>query len=790
MRRSDIDAGTGSSRRLSLIADILATLLVSLAALLLMLPAPARAQQDARIEGVVLDAETREPLPAANVFLRDLGRGTFSDLEGSFRIPDLPPVEDVLVASFMGYRSWEREIRLRAGEVERVEILLQPQTLEMGDITVTASRRAESEFRTTKAVTVSGEETITRRPAGSTADALREEPGVLVQKTTAGHGTPIIRGHIGKDILLLYNGVRLNKPTFRPGGNQYMDTIDAETLSRIEVVRGPGSVLYGSDAIGGMVNMITRAPAFREDAGWTPRLRTRYTSSDNGRALHAGIERYGPSFSARLGVTLREVGNLDPGGAIPVHDPTGYGEASGHAIMAWKLGENRTLRMDLLSVEQSEVPRYDQYASGSHEKYLYEPQRRFLGMAVYEHRRPLPWLDNLEFNVSWQQEHEGRIQRRTGSDQLRTDDDMLTTYGTFLQATSVIARRHALRWGVEFYHDLVESSRLITEPDTTYSTRGAYPDGSEFNQIGAFLSDDITLTSATDLTVGLRESRVWYSAPLEAPFGYTESAFDNLTGNIGVSHRLRPWMNIIGSLSRGFRAPNFNDTVVLKATNSGVDAPNPDLDPELSTNYEVGMKFEWDRNDIEAFAYYTDLSQLIVERPGTYQGLSFLDEDGDGVQDPGEPPIQQKFNAARAFIRGAEIQGRWHFLPAWRVRWNAFWTYGQNLTDDEPMRRIPPLMGLAGIAWEHGETTLELFVRAADEQRRLSSGDIDDSRIDPGGTPGWSDWNLRGRRDLGPVRLDVTLGNIFDHAYKEHGSGVFNPGRYVVLALTWDGPGF
>ena len=263
--------------------------------------------------------------------------------------------------------------------------------------------------------------------------------------------------------------------------------------------------------------------------------------------------------------------------------------------------------------------------------------------------------------------------------------------------------------------------------------------------------------------------------------------FNNLTGNIGLSHRLKPWMNLVGSVSRGFRAPNFNDTVVLKATNSGVDAPNPDLDPELSTNYEAGIKLEWDTSDIEAFAYYTELSQLITERPGTYQGLPFFDEDGDGVQDPSEPPIQQKSNAARAFIKGAEIQGRWRFLPRWRLRWNAFYTYGRNITDDEPMRRIPPLMGLVGVAWEGDTTTLELFVRAADEQRRLSGGDIEDSRIDPGGTPGWSDWNLRGQHDLGPVRLDLTLGNLFDHAYKEHGSGVYNPGRYLVLALTWQG---
>jgi len=246
------------------------------------------------------------------------------------------------------------------------------------------------------------------------------------------------------------------------------------------------------------------------------------------------------------------------------------------------------------------------------------------------------------------------------------------------------------------------------------------------------------------------------------------------------------WLNVVAGVARGFRAPNFNDTVVLKATNDGVDAPSPGLQPEVSTNYELGLKMEWDGSDVEVFGYYTWFSDLIVDGiPGTYRGLPFWDEDGDGIQDPGEPGIFIKENAAEAFIKGVEMQGRFQLSPSWMVRANAFYTYGRNITDDEPMRRIPPLMGLFGVEWRSGTTRMELFVRAADEQRRLAGGDISDTRIDPGGTPGWTDWNIRGSRPLGPFRLDLTLGNLFDHAYKEHGSGVYNPGRHLVVAVTW-----
>jgi len=746
---------------------------------------PAAAQDTGAVTGTVLDAVTRTPLPATNIFLRESGQGAFADREGEFTIPGLPALEDVLVVSRVGYQDQEIPLELDTGQRITIEILLEPHTIDMGRVTVTAERRIESEHRSHKPIGLTEEEQIVVRPGSSTADALRENTGVLVQKTTAGHGAPIIRGLIGKNILLLYNGVRLNKPIFRQGGNQYLNTIDAESLTRMEVVRGPGSVLYGSDAVGGMVNLITRPPAFRgEGIRYRPRLHTRFTSGDDGRSLHLGLERSGPRFSAVLGATTRTVGNLNPGGAIPDHDPTGYDENSGYFIGAWRLSERQTLRLDLLEVLQRKVPRYDQYASGNYETYLYDPQRRFLGMLAYTHHQPRPWLNSLELNISFQREHEGRLKRKPGDDTLRRESDRLTTIGTFLQATSLLAGRHVMRWGLEYYHDDLSSSRRDITGGTVEEKRGAYPDGSTFDQFGVFISDDVMLGHFVNATLGLRYSSISYSAPLEEPWGEFEDSFTNLTGNLGLTWRARPGLQLLANLSRGFRAPNFNDTVVLKSSQDWIDAPSPGLEAEVSTNYEAGFKTEWNSSDIEGYLYYSAFDDLIVRRDGTYGGESWLDLDGDGVQDQGEN-IKVKANQGEAFITGAELQARFRLLDSIFLRGNVFYTYGQSTTLDEPMRRIPPLMGLAGLIWRGEGKTLELFVRAAGAQDRLSADDIDDTRIDPGGTPGFSDWNLRGSWQLGSWRLGVTLGNIFDHAYKEHGSGVYNPGRYLALSLGY-----
>lgn len=751
--------------------------------LLLCLPlAPASA---AVLKGLVRDGETHRPLPAANLSLGDTGTGTFADARGAFLIHQPGAIRDTLLVTHVGFAPRRVAIEVAAQDTLSLDLRLQPRTLELANVIVTASRRAESEVRVAQAVVVAGEEEIAARAGGSTADALREVPGVLVQKTTAGHGAPIIRGLIGKNVLLLYNGVRLNKPTFRPGGNQYMNTIDAESLRRVEVVRGPGSVLYGSDAIGGVVNMITMPPRFTTTGRQlAPQARLRFTSADQGLSLHAGLRAAGTQLATQLGLTLRRVDDLKPGGDLAKQVPTGYREWGIHSVSAYRPRPGHLLRMDLFALRQDDVPRFDQYESGRYQDYRYKPQERFLGMAQYSLRNGSPWMTSLEANLSWQWEHEGRWLQRSGSELLQRDDDRLHTGGCWVQGASALGNGHWLRWGAEYYGDLIQSSRRERVDAVEISVRPAFPDGSRSDALGIFLSDDIEIGRKLSLSLGLRRSWISLRAPLEAPYGRYSDRFDPWTGSFSLAHHPLANTTLFASVARGFRAPNFNDTVVLKTTSSGVDAPSPGLEPETSTNYELGLKWEAGNRELEAFVYRTEMRDLIVERPGSYLGLPFWDTDGDGIWDEHELPIEVKQNADRARIQGAEVQGWWQPLDEWRLRGNATYTHGQNLSDEVPMRRIPPLMGLAGLMWQRDERRVELFLRAAGEQIRLSPGDIDDPRIAEGGTRAWSDWNLRARDRWGRVAVSLAFTNLFDEGYREHGSGVANPGRGVVMMVS------
>lgn len=760
--------------------------------IILTLSANSNAQQKARVTGQILDEVTRNPVPSVNIFFEKTRNGTISDKKGHYTIENVNPGSKMLVIQHIAYANRKISLKLTAQQIKRLDILLTPNVLPLDEIVFTAGRHAETLFQSHQNITMATEEEISQRTSSNTADAVREMPGVLVQKTTAGHGSPVVRGMIGKDVLLLYNGIRLNKPTFRFGANQYMNTIDAESLERIEVIKGPGSVMYGSDAIGGVVNMISESPlAFEQIKGLRTTISTRYGSADLSRIFHSKIINSFGRVVLSSGITLKKIGNLRAGSDIGSQSPTGYDEWNGNLKIGVRLSQQTSLDFDFLYVSQKEVPRYDKYVNGSYQTYLYDPQNRLLSSVTLISRpEKINWISSMQWNFSYQVENEGTIERKTGSELITKNRNDLTTFGSFLQINSVLPGNHVLTYGYDIYRDRVESRRTREQNGSVGSRpRGNFPDGSTYRSLGSFINDNIIFSSKFDLTFGFRWSQMVIYAPLDEQFGNFTDTYDDLTGTAGFSFKPVSWLNIIGTYAKGFRAPNFNDAVVLKVSNSGVDAPSRGLSPEKSHNFELGVKLDREKTNGSFFVFYNRLNDLIDRYLGTYNGLSFFDENENGIREPDEADIYQKRNVARAYIGGWELAGNYRFSSEWSFRGSTFWTYGKNVTVNEPMSRIPPLMVLVAIRYSpSSKYSIETFVRAAGDQNRLSSRDKDDSRIDPGGTPGWWTLNIRcGYQIIKGLKLNVTIENILDETYKEHGSGVYSPGRNFVVGLRYGG---
>jgi len=742
----------------------------------------------ATIEGLVAERLTRQPVAGATVRVIQSSHTAVTDEAGRFLIANVAPGHYDIRLSHIGYADASRRVVVARDETARLTVFLRTITTDVGGLTVTATRFGEAVFSSAQNVSVTPARRFAERDFSTTAEVLREEPGVLVQKTTHGHGSPVLRGLLGKYVLLLYDGIRLNKPTFRFGANQYLNTVDLATVDRVEVVRGPSSVMYGSDAIGGVINLVPLPPR----AGGTgiilnPSMVTRYSSADDGKSVNlrlTGSYRY---LSALYAVTLKDIGDLRAGGEVGKQRPTGWQEANHSTHLFIRLDENSLLRLDYLAVRQTEVPRYDRYVSGDFQEYVYDPQDRDLLALTVTSDDLGSSVHSVKAAVAFQREVEGYIEQRTGSAEVTQSEDEVRTWGGYVQLASVLRSVHWLSYGLEHYRDRLDTRRMRMSGGATWDVRPTFPDESEYRSTGLFLQDEWRLQKNVALTTGVRYSRFAIDSPLEDPFGRFEDSFDDVTAALSLSVKPDPAVHILGRWSRGFRAPDLNDEVVLKVSSSGVDAPSPGLGPEHCNNFELGTKVRTARMQGSLFLFYNQLSNLIDRRPGTYDGKTYFDENGNGVKDSAEFDIFQKYNVGRSHIYGFEYESFFKISEKWEARAACFWTRGENHTANEPLSRIPPFMGMVSIrVHPHARGWVELFVRMAGEQRRLSTRDIDDTRIGPEGTDGWATLNFRSHVELGPTFVNITLENVTDRAYKEHGSGICSAGRGVVLAAGLD----
>jgi len=667
----------------------------------------------------------------------------------------------------------------------------------------------------------------------TTADLLALSGRVFVQKSQMGGGSPMVRGFSANRLLLSIDGVRMNNAIFRSGNLHNVIAIDPFGIGNAEVMYGPGSIIYGSDAIGGVMDFRTlSAPLSNNDSLRTEGgIALRYASANREKTVHADIGlgkrrwamltsfTYSDFDDLRMGrrggqerYLRREYVETGAQGDVVKANPnphvqrhTGYLQRNLMQKIRYKASDNLELQYTLYYASSGDVPRYDrliQYRQGRlrFAEWSYGPMQWTMHHLQTNHEGNNVLYDRSRVTFAFQDHRESRIDRSFGSTSRNTQSERVKAWSLNWDARKSL-KVGAISYGLEAVLNRVASEGLSTNVNTG-SSSGApsrYPDGSRWSSAGAYVSWQAEAGPRTSLSSGLRYTygrlrSEFDTNHVDYPYREVESGSGALTGSLGLVFRPREGWQVSGTLSTGFRYPNIDDIgKTFESTPGSLTVPNPGLGPEYIWNVEAGFRHVREgRLQFELNAFLSLLDRAIVRRPFSFNGSDSILFNGTLL---GVEALQ---NAAYAMVGGLEASAEWHLNRSFALESHLTWTKGSE-TDDTgdarvPLRHAPPVFGMTRLRFAKGPFRAELAwmyngrIRAEDlppsERAKPEIYATDDLKRP--WSPSWSTLNLRaGWQATRSLHLSLAWENMTDAMYRTYSSGIVAPGSHVILSARY-----
>ncbi|MEJ8843667.1 TonB-dependent receptor [Lacibacter sp. H375] len=643
----------------------------------------------------------------------------------------------------------------------------------LSEVVVTGNRSEQKEATIPYTINTIKRKELDYFQPRTTPEALMGVTGVFVQKTNHGGGSAFLRGLTGNQTLVLVDGIRLNNATFRYGPNQYLNTIDAFSIQQIEVLKGTGSVQYGTDALGGVIQLFTKEPSFLEND-----QQKKISGLVSGKLMSAGMEQTGRAelkyinkkIAATAGFTLRHFGDMLGGDTTGFQTPSGYNEFAYDVKLKFLLKQNIELITAQQLLRQSHVPVYHKVRLENFSVNEMEPQQRMLSYAKLKLKTSNQVLQQIEVTLSHQQSIEGRNSQKNGSAVLRKERDEVNTAGLTIDVRSVLANNWTANSGIDIYLDKVNSSRadINTVTQNKNLLRGLYPDGATYANYSIFTLHQFQFNQL-QLNTGVRYN-FFDIRMTDTSLGNTIIKPSALVGNLGIVYTIAKQHHLFATFSNSYRAPNVDDMGTLGIVDFRYEVPAYGLLPERSYNYEAGYKWRSRKVKFTATAYYMQLKQLITR-------VLVEGEQINGYN------VYVKENTDEAFVKGVEADADIELTKNLELQTGMAYSYGHNVTRKEPLRRIPPFNGRVRATYNKQAWFASAEYWYAAKQTRLAQGDKDDNRIPKTGTPGFNVINLYAGYQWKQLQLQTGLQNLFNQDYRTHGSGINGYGRSVWLHI-------
>lgn len=775
----------------------------------------------------VLNEETKKPVTGVAVFNDSKLISGITDIDGNIDITNFSENEKITFQHISHINRFltKKEI-ISSGNM----VILSSDSSSLAEVVLSISKFEQNKKEISQKISsITSKDVLFTNPQNS-ADLLERSGNVFIQKSQLGGGSPIIRGFSTNRLLIAVDGTRFNNAIFRGGNVQSVISIDPFSIERTEVILGPGSVVYGSDAIGGVMNFYTKNAkfSFKEGASVSGNFTTRYATASSEKTGHVDLNLGLDEWAFLTSISYTDFGDLVMGkygpddylrpeyvATINGEDilvvnknprkqvSTGYKQINTMQKIRFMPSENLDFNLGLFYTTTSNYPRYDRLIQKKEGQlrsavWDYTPQEWINGNLRLTHKG-FSLYDKSIFTLSYQNFKEGRTDRDFGDTILYETKEKVNAYTLALDFIKKYGKSK-LFYGLEYVYNKVNSIGKQTNlgNGTTSETSPRYPDDSNWQSMAAYVSLQSKLAANLYIQFGLRYNHILLYANYDNDFydfTFEESDINSgaLTGSFGFNWQASEILSWRLNLSTAFRAPNIDDVGKIFDSEPGsVVVPNPELKPEYAYNGELGAVLKLGNKTLIDFTgYLTFLEDALVRREFNINGQTEIFYQGELSN------IQAIQNGGEARIYGIEAGIEVNFTRD--IQFTSQYNYtGGHQTEENgnrvAVRHVAPQFGNIHLIWKHHKLKLDAYTiyngqfdyedLAPEEQNKAYLYALDENGNPY--SPSWYTLNLGAQYQFSKVlEVNLSLENITNQRYRAYSSGIAAAGINFISSISY-----
>lgn len=775
----------------------------------------------------VLAKDNQEPIVGVAIYNDDKSKSGVTDFDGYVNISTFSSEENINFQHISHIATvLKKSAIVSAGNIVRLET----NASALDEIVLSVSKFGQQKRDVPQQIVTVTSDDVTFRNPQTAADLLESSGQVYVQKSQLGGGSPLIRGFSTNRLLIAVDGTRFNTAIFRSGNVQNVISIDPFTIERTEVILGPGSVVYGSDAVGGVMNFYTKKPkfSFEEGVAISGNVNARYASANTEKTGHLDFNIGTKEWAFLTSFTFTDFDDLRMGShgpddylrkeyvetidgvdtVVENDDPlvqrfTGYSQINAMQKVRYMPSENWDFNLGLFYTTTSDYPRYDRLIRRRDgelrsAEWYYGPQEWLSSNLQITHKETSLY-DESTATLSFQQFNESRNDRDFGASTLFESDEKVNAYTFGWDFTKNFGPTNVF-YGIEYVNNKVNSFASQTDINTGVSQADAsrYPDGSTWQSYAAYASLQSKLSEEVSFQGGVRYNHIKVAATFDDTFfdfPFSEANIDTgaLTGSAGLTWNPNDILGWKLNFGTAFRAPNIDDVGKIFDSEPGsVVVPNPDLQAEYAYNGELGATFNFDNVvKLNVGTYYTILKDALVRRDFSIDGQTEIEYQGELSN------VQAIQNAGSAEVYGFEAGLEVNFCENLQLTSTYNITDGFTEEDDgteAPIRHAAPQFGNTHLIYTKGKWKFDAFgvyngqFDFEDLAPSQQNNDFLYAKDENGNpfSPSWYTVNLAAQYQWSDaLQLNASLENITDQRYRQYSSGIAAAGRNLILALQY-----